>query len=153
MSIFKKKLLLFQIGLLGLAIILLNIFDVDMVDGRSMEPTYKDRELLLSSQIFKTIDPGDVIVFKEQGEVLIKRVWYISRQHLIYVLGDNLDNSIDSRDFGGIERSQIVSKVLFPKPAPPVYKRNILPSSNWQDIGFWYLGLGFESLGENQWIQ
>ncbi|MUG86519.1 hypothetical protein GNP92_09210 [Paenibacillus timonensis] len=34
------------------------------------------------------------------------------RKMSFFVLGDNLDNSLDSRTYGPIKRSQIIGKVL-----------------------------------------
>lgn len=43
-------------------------------------------------------------------------------QKTIYVLGDNLDHSQDSREFGPIDPASIIGKVIYP-PTPPLAQR------------------------------
>lgn len=90
-------------------------FPVIMVDGLSMYPTLKDRQLLLSTRIFVKPVAGCVYVYESpQGETVIKRLSHV-REGKYYFVGDNKDHSFDSRHYGGVYRDCIISKVLFTK--------------------------------------
>lgn len=57
---------------------------------------------------------GDVVVAKIGNKHYVKR---ISRSlgDKVYLLGDNPGHSVDSRNFGWVERSKIVGRVFFVK--------------------------------------
>lgn len=62
--------------------------------------------------VFSRPKIGDVIVFKKDSKEYIKRVQKIQGNQ-IYVLGDNAQDSQDSRAFGSINKSDIVGKVIY----------------------------------------
>ena len=124
------------------------------VDGESMENTLYDGEIVLLNKIglrLNGLNRFDVVVFKYEEDLLIKRVIglpgyiveYLDNELYInykkvdvpfefeytedfkyevpdgeyFVLGDNRDNSKDSRYFGSIKLNKIkgkVSYILFP---------------------------------------
>ena len=130
------------------------------VNGESMYPTLKDREIMLLNKInyrFHDIKRFDIVVVNTKDEKIIKRViglpgetlkvedntLYINGKEIkedflkeetadfdledlgitkipsdsYFVMGDNRDNSKDSRMIGPVKRSQIVGKtrlVIFP---------------------------------------
>jgi phage repressor protein C with HTH and peptisase S24 domain len=55
--------------------------------------------------------PGSIVVFTHQGREKIKRIARMEKGRF-FVVGDNPPGSTDSRDFGWIDRSQIVGKVI-----------------------------------------
>ncbi len=108
----KSKLLIFLGIILSIAIVLGNWFGLVTVNGNSMAPTFSPNEKLLMTKWLGTIEVGEVIVFKKEDEILIKRVTVASSEY-VFVMGDNLDNSTDSRSFGFIPISSIIGRILF----------------------------------------
>lgn len=101
-------------ALFVIAVALFNTFGITKVVGRSMEPTYYNKDHLLYCKHMQP-QPGDVIIVRDpldSRDVLIKRVMWISSDE-VYVLGDNRDNSEDSRTFGSLPTTSILGVVLF----------------------------------------
>lgn len=92
------------------------LFPIVEVSGNSMYPTYKDGEFLLASRLYK-LKVGDVVVFMppstshSEVEFVIKRVCEIKDSKLFF-MGDNRDDSYDSRDYGYVDRSRLIAKVI-----------------------------------------
>lgn len=80
------------------------------VSGSSMEPELHEGDFLL---IYKTtkIKINDIIVFREQNMTMVKRVIDIN-ENGIYVIGDHVVASTDSRHFGRIMNSKILGRVI-----------------------------------------
>lgn len=121
-----------------------------VVVGPSMEPTYKQGNLLFVNRRYSELNRFDVVVVRTDEKMIIKRVIglpgetvmitenavYINGEELddprakgtlragklagsitlgedeYIVLGDNRNNSFDSRDMGAIEKSDILGNVL-----------------------------------------
>lgn len=125
-------------------------FRMARVQGKSMWPTFRPGQWLLVRRMNWPSPPmrvGEVIVFRHDGEELVKRVVALPSQrppadgerglalarvgnaapqprgeagnlsepvpagHL-YVLGDNLPESEDSRDFGPIPQESVLGRVV-----------------------------------------
>ena len=86
-------------------------FGKAVVRGLSMVPNlgYGD-ELLI--RYGTKISVGDVVVFRRAGQNDIKRVESISDEG-VFVVGDNLMASLDSRAYGLIRHDQVLGKALF----------------------------------------
>ena len=112
----KKKRLVLLFCVLGFSILLASIFDTVEVIGFSMEPTYHNRDwLLFIKPWITTISPGDVVVVVDpEGDLVIKRIRYI-KDGEAFLVGDNLNYSDDSREYGTISVSNIQGKILFGK--------------------------------------
>lgn len=54
----------------------------------------------------------DVVVFKHKNTLFIKRVVRVLKEG-IYVVGDNMNDSLDSRKLGLVKKNDIIGKVLF----------------------------------------
>lgn len=103
--------------------------------GHSMEPTYFAGDRLLAIHDFQTPEAGDTVLIFHQGNYMVKRVHatagetvYIDSENFqpywgstnvpqgyVFVVGDNLDNSFDSRDedFGLVPTKEIEGYILF----------------------------------------
>jgi nickel-type superoxide dismutase maturation protease len=83
-------------------------------EGRSMNPTLKDGEIVLVDRDAK-IDVGDIVVAKhplEQNSEVVKRVARINDRGHYFLIGDNPDDSTDSRHYGAVTREYIKGKVV-----------------------------------------
>jgi len=82
------------------------------VVGESMLPTLKPGELLIGVKTNR-VRPGDIVIVNHNGLDKVKRVQKVNKDS-VYILGDNLKSSSDSRDFGYIDRSKILARVIWP---------------------------------------
>lgn len=89
------------------------------VNGNSMHPTLHPGQDILSfnwAYLGKKPKVGDIIIVKSgkgKGErEIIKRVIKIMGDEL-WMMGDNADESTDSRDFGPVKMEQIMGKVIY----------------------------------------
>ena len=117
------------------------VFFVGYVPTESMEPTLKAGSYIFGVRNALTFEKGDIIVFLHEGQLLVKRIAgcpgdEIDRRELPYmktvaipvlddpiltvpdgcyfVLGDNTDNSIDSRYWEDpfVNSDQIVARLF-----------------------------------------
>jgi nickel-type superoxide dismutase maturation protease len=85
-----------------------------VIEGDSMTPTLKtgDRVLVAKDSV---INVGDIVVarhpFKSSVKIL-KRVSSIETDENISLIGDNPNESSDSRGFGSIKRTDVIGKVV-----------------------------------------
>ena len=95
-----------------------------LVEGPSMEPAYRDGERLVVNRYAywrKRPAIGDVVVLRDpddSGRYLLKRIAKAPDgmnpgRSRVYVFGDNIDSSRDSREFGLVPRKRIVGRVWF----------------------------------------
>ena len=84
-------------------------------EGKSMNPTLKDGEVVLVDREPEKIEVGDIVVakhpFEQTGEI-VKRVANINERGHYFLVGDNLKDSSDSRHFGAVTREYIRGKVV-----------------------------------------
>lgn len=84
-------------------------------EGKSMNPTLKDGEVVLVDREFEKIEVGDIVLaknpFEKNGEV-VKRVASINDLGHYFLLGDNPDDSEDSRHYGAVTGEYIKGKVV-----------------------------------------
>jgi signal peptidase I len=90
------------------------------VDGRSMEPTYHNSEVVAMTKLplwFHAPRKGDVVIIREfdevgqgDGGIDLKRIAAVTNNNY-FVLGDNTNKgaSFDSRFYGSLPRNQILA--------------------------------------------
>ncbi len=86
------------------------------VVGTSMTPMLKPGQLILATPLRRRLRPGQVVVLRKNNRELIKRIERIEYDK-VFVIGDNPDASTDSRQFGWLEMSTVVARVIRPKLA------------------------------------
>ena len=97
-----------------IALILLGYRHKYICEGTSMNPTLKDGETVLVDRAAK-IEVGDIVVAKhpvEQNSEIVKRVERINERGHFFLVGDNTEDSNDSRNFGAVTREYIKGKVV-----------------------------------------
>ena len=85
------------------------------IQGHSMEPTIKNGQTVLVSSlpyIFKKPKVNDVIALENGNKILIKRILKMNAQE-VFIAGDNLEDSLDSRKFGMVSKNKILGKVIY----------------------------------------
>lgn len=119
------------------------VFLFGYVPTASMEPTLERDSFILGVRVFSEIRKGDIVIFEHDGRLLVKRVAalpgetvdlseltymttlgipirdtdaLIVPEDCYYLLGDNVQNSIDSRYWEDpfVNREQIVAKMIYP---------------------------------------
>lgn len=84
--------------------------------GKSMLPKFRDGGVLVASGWFGQLKPADVVIIHHDGREKVKRVHEIDGDKL-FLMGDNYEQSTDSRDFGWLPRESVTAKVIWPRKA------------------------------------
>jgi nickel-type superoxide dismutase maturation protease len=94
-------------------LLLLGRLDTVRVSGDSMLPSLNDGDVVLVARSSR-VDVGNVVLADHpfKNITVLKRVTAIDRDGRFQLLGDNPDESSDSRSFGNIARETIRGKVV-----------------------------------------
>ncbi|MEJ2707678.1 MAG: S26 family signal peptidase [Anaerolineales bacterium] len=92
------------------------------VSGDSLLPVYREGDFVLISKIpffFHSLSKGDVIVFRHEiYGTMIKLVQRVDpEKDQIFVVGTR-EQSVDSRQFGPVQRKDLLGKVIWHIPKP-----------------------------------
>ncbi len=101
-------------GLYEIGLIFLGWRHKYICEGRSMQPTLKDGEAVLVDRR-AAVEVGDIVVARhplEQTSEIIKRVAAINERGNYFLVGDNAEDSNDSRHFGAVTKKYISGKVV-----------------------------------------
>lgn len=83
------------------------------VVGPSMAPKLYPGQLVVATTLFRRLRPGEVVIFRKHSKEMIKRIEEVD-QDKVFVIGDNLAASTDSRQFGWLSRKDIIARVVHP---------------------------------------
>lgn len=75
-----------------------------------MEPTIKDGAYVLIKKQ-KSYSNDDIVAFRHHNKTMLKRIISLD-SNSAHVVGDNLNDSLDSRQFGAISISVILGKAI-----------------------------------------
>jgi nickel-type superoxide dismutase maturation protease len=103
-----------EAGIYEHALVFIGSLHKYICEGKSMNPTLKDGEVVLVDRT-ASIDVGDIVVARhplQKGGEIVKRVKEINARGHYFLVGDNLDDSEDSRHFGAVTRDYIRGKVV-----------------------------------------
>jgi nickel-type superoxide dismutase maturation protease len=84
------------------------------VHGHSMTPTLPPNTLVIAWRWRFAVRPGVVVVFVRDNRETIKRIERVGPEG-VFVVGDHVDASTDSRHFGAIQPGVIKGRLIWPK--------------------------------------
>jgi nickel-type superoxide dismutase maturation protease len=86
------------------------------VVGKSMAPRLKAGRIVLAVPVRRKLRPGQVVILEHHGKEKIKRIERIDDDKgQLFVIGDNLAASSDSRHFGWITKKSVRGRVFWPR--------------------------------------
>jgi len=103
-----------QASLYEMALVFLGSRHKYICEGKSMNPTLRDGEVVLVDRTAR-IEVGDIVVARhplEQNSEVVKRVVRVNERGHYFLVGDNLEDSADSRHYGAVARQYIKGKVV-----------------------------------------
>lgn len=82
------------------------------VMGDSMVPALRPGTIVVGLRVHK-VSVGDIVIVHHDGLDKIKRVQQV-RPGAVFLAGDNISQSTDSRHFGWLDHSLVIAKVVWP---------------------------------------
>ena len=86
------------------------------VVGKSMAPRINPGSIVLALPLWRRLKPGQVVILEHEGKEKIKRIERIDQKRgQLFVIGDNLEASSDSRHFGWVGHGAVRGRVIWPR--------------------------------------
>lgn len=82
----------------------------------SMAPKLRPGQLIMATRLFHKLHAGQVVIVERNNKQFIKRIERIENDKL-FVIGDNLAASVDSRQFGWLDCRAVIARVFRPRLA------------------------------------
>lgn len=79
-----------------------------------MLPYLRPDHLVVGWRRTRNLKPGSVVIIRHNGLEKVKRVREVTSTS-VFVVGDNAEESTDSRQFGWISRDLVLAKVIWPR--------------------------------------
>ena len=86
------------------------------VVSSGMAPKLRPGQLVLATRFFRKLHPGQVVIITHDDKELIKRIEEV-KDDQVFVVGDNLEASTDSRQFSWLSREAVIGRVFWPNLA------------------------------------
>lgn len=92
-------------------ILLQIVFGITVVEGESMQPAIADGSIVVFNRLEKTYEADDIVIAQADGQQIIKRIQSIDEEE-VFLIGDNREESLDSRSFGTVNMEAIRGRVI-----------------------------------------
>ena len=120
------KILVLLLCLVVLLLVLGYFFPIVQICGYSMFPTLSDGEFYIGRRVLRKskCKEGEIYVYRppyesEEERFVIKRLSHINYTNqgkpIYYFLGDNSDDSYDSRYYGYVDSHNVVARIVLRK--------------------------------------
>lgn len=99
------------IAAIGSYFLFTQVLGVCVVNGTSMGNSVPDQSVVVYNRRDKECREGDIVIAEHEGELIIKRVAGVKTGGY-FLMGDNREESVDSRSFGLVKKEQIEGQVI-----------------------------------------